>query len=839
MRTFHSIGIVLVSLHIFSVEGISMLQAEQPSWRVSIGPVWRFYPGEPPGNPFALDYDDSKWDRVSLPHVFELFNANLMGFSDRGRTIGWYRLQIRVSAEWISKKVFLEFEGAMQATTLWVNGTKAGQYAVSGYDSFDFDITPYLKVGRNVLAVEVDNRVNPQIPPDGPDHDYILFGGLYRSVFLHVIDTMHLTFPWESRQAGVRLTLPTVSDKRAVVQSDATVRNESAVPRKCRLVTEIREPGGEVVSEMSDEREIAPHADATFTQKSPPIANPHLWSPEDPNLYDVVTIVRQGDSELDQLHTRLGIRWVKFDKQTGFWLNGRKVKLVGANVHQSWPFIGNAVPAGLHRRDAEQLKAMGINWVRLAHYPYSPDFLDDLDELGLMALEEPPTWMQPGPGKWMDNLEASFRSMVRRDRNHPCIIMWGTCINHQGAEPRLVKAAIEEDPTRDRAQDTVPTPMNFAPRQISGNGALAVEHTGHTFPAARGQREYAHRVLGPQGGRTEKSINREYEQAQRHWEQLNAAYLKPDNAGLAVWCMYDYNTFHNTSEPGMVWHGVCDLFRIPKYSYYWHQSELTTNPMAYVVRIDATNVAVFSNCQQIRLWESDNAAAICNPDADKSLHSASQPTAVGYQSPAVPGTGGQQPISGQPKYKLIAVQKPDFSFTTPEGQEIPFALHHPPFHFKVSPSARALKAEGLIGDTVRATYEWKQPGLPVALTLVADRPKITADGADLSRIIVIAIDTNGTPVDTCTASVTFSIEGLGQLIGENPVKLRAGKMIILAQSAFVPGEMTITASAKSLTSARVTVRTMPVPPNVDMPKDLPAKQPTPRSLYSGGAANYQ
>jgi beta-galactosidase len=242
----------------------------------------------------------------------------------------------------------------------------------------------------------------------------------------------------------------------------------------------------------------------------------------------------------------------------------------------------------------------------------------------------------------------------------------------------------------------------------------------------------------------------------------------------------------------MVWHGVCDLFRLPKYSFWWHQSELTSLLMAYVVRIDAANAVVFSNCEAVRLWE----------DA---------------------GLG----------YKEVAVQKPDQGFTGLKGQQIAYALRHPPFHFKVSPSATRLKAEGLMGDKVVAAYEWRQPGAPVALTLEADRPVLTADGADLSRIIVSAVDANGTPVELCTEPVTFQVEGLGQLIGENPVNLRAGKMIILAQSAFVPGEMTITATAHGLRPAVVKVKTQPVPPGVDLPKDLPVKQPSPRPVAGG------
>lgn len=145
-------------------------------------------------------------------------------------------------------------------------------------------------------------------------------------------------------------------------------------------------------------------------------------------------------------------------------------------------------------------------------------------------------------------------------------------------------------------------------------------------------------------------------------------------------------------------------------------------------------------------------------------------------------------------------------------------------------NAKALKAEGLIGGEVKAVYEWKEFGAPVALALEADRPNITADGADLSRIVVTAVDTNGTPVDTCNAAVSFSVEGIGQLIGENPVKLRAGKMIILARSGFIPGDLSITAKADGLRGTEVKVRMESVPAGVDMPKELPAKQPTQRTI---------
>jgi len=259
---------------------------------INLDPVWRFHLGALPVEPTAADYDDGGWDIVSLPHSEEIFGANLIGYRDRGRTFGWYRREVDVPDGWLTKKVFLEFQGAMQATTVWVNGERAGQYAVSGFDSFSFDITAHLKSGKNMIAVEVDNRVNSELPRDGREMDYILFGGLYRDVFLHVTDPVHITFPWEALQEGVRLTLPEVSEKLGTVQAEATVRNDAASAHKCVLVTEILDRAGNVVETMQQEREIAAGAEETFTETGDPLAGPHLWSPDNPYLYKVITIVR-------------------------------------------------------------------------------------------------------------------------------------------------------------------------------------------------------------------------------------------------------------------------------------------------------------------------------------------------------------------------------------------------------------------------------------------------------------------------------------------------------------------------------------------------------------------
>lgn len=749
--------------------------------RININPVWRFYSGEPPALPVDTAFDDAKWQVVSLPHSHRIFPADLSGFPEHGREVGWYRRLLEVPKAWAGKKVFLEFQGAMQTTRLWVNGAAVGEYATSGYDSFHFDITSQLKPGSNTLAVRVDNTVYPNLPPDGSKTDFMQFGGLYRDVNVVVTDPVHITFPWEDLKAGIRLSLPSVSDDSATVAIEASVRNETDKVSECTVTSDVMDPHGKKVATATAKASIPVGEVHTFADSCSAITKPQLWSPEQPALYQVVTVVRVGDKELDRVITRLGIRWTTWDKQKGFFLNGKPLKLIGANRHQTWPFIGNAVPNRLHRRDAEQLKEMGLNWVRCSHYPHDPDFLDDLDELGIMALEEGPTWMQRGGQPWMDNLEKSFRRMIRRDRNHPSIIIWNSCVNHSGAEARLVQAAKEEDATRPRGQDNVPCPMNFSHKSISGNGALTIEHTGHTFDTERGA--IGQPGKGVVGWVTDQfTDNREYELALRHWEHTDAAYRKTDNSGIAVWAMYDYNTFHNATA-GIARHGVLDLFRIPKHSWWWHQSELTSKPMAYVIRVNDGKACVFSNSSEVRLTQFKGVSKL----ADET-------------------------------------RKPD------EG----FVLRHPPFHFAVQPEADGLKAEALAGGRVVATAVWRKAGAPAMLQFVADRTAITADGADMTRLVFTVADAKGVAVPNGSDEVTFHIDGPGQLIGENPVRARAGKMIILARSTYVPGTVKVTATAAGLKPATVSFRTVAPSGAVDMPRKLPSAPSAEGLIVVGG-----
>ncbi|MFC1499107.1 NPCBM/NEW2 domain-containing protein [Verrucomicrobiota bacterium] len=759
-----SVCIVLVSLASWS-------NAELPR-QLNLNPVWKFHLGEVNvEDATSQTYNDKKWEIVSVPHTLKEVSLNLDNNPDARmqppsqhtfhRYIGWYRKNLVIDKIDPDKKHFLLFEAAMQTTELWVNAQRIGKYEVSGYDSFHFDITDALKTGNNLIAVKVDNTMNENTPPDGikKKKDFVLFGGLYRDVYLITTSRLYVDFPWTARDSGIRITFPKVSENASVVKVDTTVKNETGKSALCEIKTDIKNKDGHIVSTVSSQLKIEKDSSTTTSQTLPEIAKAKLWSPSSPYLYTAETTIMSEGKKMDFLTTRFGIRTFKFTKDKGFFLNGKHLKLIGSNRHQSWPYIGNAVPNSLHRKDAEMMKACGLNWVRLSHYPHDPAFLDACDELGLMALEEGPSWMGGNRG-WGDNLVKSFRSMIRRDRNHPSIIVWNACLNHSGPSGPLVKACKEED-YRPAAAEFPKTPMDFKHMQISGDGALTLEHTGHTYPRYRGE------MRG--------KISGDWELAKRHWDHINQVYLKADNSGSATWCMFDYNTFVNNTEPNMVWHGICDLQRFPKYTYYWHTSELTEEPMAYVVKYSDTGVSVFSNGDEVELYQ----------DTGSGL------TRVGRQ-------------------------KPD------EG----FVLNHPPFSFTVDKNAVEIKAIAYRNGKKAAEHIWKKPGKAIALKVEMDRKTIVADGSDCARVMISALDKQGV-VDPDFAGMFFlDIDGPGRIVGGRRHFLRKGKYAVLVKSYYEPGTITIKAKSQNAKTGAAQIRTIPIEGDVYLPDKMPA---TPRN----------
>ncbi|MEM6965841.1 MAG: glycoside hydrolase family 2 TIM barrel-domain containing protein, partial [Bacteroidota bacterium] len=586
-------------------------QAERE--KININTNWDFYlercvatddKMQPP--PVQYRSVDADWEKVNLPHGLELFSNDMNGSTDDPfqltfqRHIGWYSRTFKIEAD-ADQKIFLEFEGAHQVTNLWVNGQHVGEHSIGGYTPFHFDITDFVKKNStNTITVSADNRKHKHIPPDGDQFDFIKFGGLYRDVYLVKTNSLHITFPWERSNAGVSITTPSVTLENATLTVKTNVINEASTPQQCQVRTRIIDKTGNVVLKMEKSKTINAGENFTFSQTGGITENLHLWSPESPYLYRVNTVILANNKIVDIQENNLGIRWYEFIKGAGFFLNGKNVELIGANRHQAYPFIGDAVPNSLQWKDAYQFKQAGFNMIRLAHYPHDNAFVEACDELGILLYEEPPSWIGIGDEKWFDNLEEATRRMIRNHKNHPSILMWGGSLNHRGPVEQLHYAVKEEDPTRPSASNGSPW---TGPRG-SGICDIYTPMDYQNMPIYDDEISY----LCEHGGSADASRN-QYE--------LSRSRASKNRIGVAVWTAHDYHSFksNRAMNPRRTW----SWYRVPNEPFYWYQSELLPQPIVHIgdERISKDGkVIVFSNCQEVILKHNGKQVARQYPDVN-------------------------------------------------------------------------------------------------------------------------------------------------------------------------------------------------------------------------------
>ena len=542
----------------------SAVYAARVKYNFNVG--WKFHLNTPSGDATTAGFNDGDWEEVSVPHNLENFALFLRPNPDDVyqkkfiRKIGWYRKHFTVPQSQGSK-VFLEFEAVGQVTDVWVNGKHVGQHAISGYTAFHFDITDYVKFGGadNVVAVKADFTHNDNTPPDNGKADYLLCGGIYRDVYLVVTDKLHVTFPFEGKDQGIFITTPEASADNATVQIQTTVRNEYAVDKATTLTSFVLDDAGKILATATSTATIPAGEDHVFTQ-SKAIANPHLWSFDDPYLHKVRTVVSEGMTITD-VHEdeHFGIRWFEKSPEYGLKMNGKVVELIGANMHQHVPYVGFAAPDSIHFKDILQLKEAGMNFVRLCHYPHDVATLEACDRLGLLALPEPPTWIDdPGHNEWRDNLAQSQRRMIRVQRNNPSAFMWAAGINHLGYREYLWEAANDEDPTRWTHNDTTTWKLKEA-----------------GYEAVMGKCDvYSTMFYGGPKIPDYNQVQIIMEHSRRKDLVLDSL-KSPNNFGMATWVAHDYFSFKNKN----IFHGprLISFFRVPYVEglYYWYQELLT------------------------------------------------------------------------------------------------------------------------------------------------------------------------------------------------------------------------------------------------------------------------
>lgn len=593
--------------------------------RMAIDQGWKFLAkdargAEQPG------FNDAHWKNIDLPHTWNIEDTqdDIPGYR---MGVGWYRRIVNLGEHLKDRRLFLYFEGANQTTDVFVNGKFIGQHQ-GGYTAFVFDITAFVKFdsanSRNIVAVKVDNHTNDDIPPS-PAADFNLYGGIYRDVWLVATNPVHFTM-LDFASPGIYVDTPKVSAETAIARVSGAVTNSSDHTRQVRVVSTVIDARGRTIAATESTLSVPAGGNTTFQQLSPPIRDPQLWSPETPNLYALETQLFEREKMLDQVRNPLGFRWFSFHPEQGFFLNGKHYKLRGANRHQDYFGLGNAVPDEVQVKDLEIIKEMGLNCILLAHYPQDPVVLETADRLGLLVWEELPVVREISRSKeFADNCKGMLTEMIRQHYNHPSIIMW--CLmnevflkmhyeaNYVSQVVALARAldelAHKEDPTRVTAI-SVNRPYDDSDI-YNASGLLEIPQVvgWHMyFGWYYGEFAGLGQFLDDEHGRFPKRIIfvSEYgadNDARLHslrpmrgdlsteWARLfHESYLpqidaRPYLAGSAVWAQFDFGSeARGGSLPHLNTKGLFTFSRQPKDIYYFYKASFSREPVLHIATHD-------------------------------------------------------------------------------------------------------------------------------------------------------------------------------------------------------------------------------------------------------------
>lgn len=584
--------------------------------KINFNREWKFLKNDVEGGQ-AIEFDDSKWTDIGLPHNFSIpYNMESSFYVG----YGWYRKVFDVPEEWKDKCISIDFEGAFQVAEVFVNGELVGSHE-GGYTGFTFDITDYVKTGENLIAVRVNNIWQPDLAPRAGDHQFT--GGIYRDVYLNVTDPVHVT--WYGTFVNTPdLTNPgfddsaenvlgsytseeeimeNIKNKQANVNVKTEVKNDSNESKNVSVKQQVVDKDNIVVSEFhSPEVTLEPNQIYNFDDTSEQIKNIELWDTENPYLYEVRTTVYSDGVPVDTYESPLGFRWAQY-RNDGFYLNGEKTLLDGANVHQDHGGWADAVTNEGFSRDVAMLKEAGMNFIRGSHYPHDPSFAEACDEQGMLFWSEAPFWGMGGCSgkddpatlsandwfkdaypqkvedeeKFKESCKRALAEMIRVNRNHPSIINWSmgnevffTSSKTQGKAKALVNEmrnlAHELDPTRKAGMGGVQR-EGYDSLEIcdiagyNGDGGrftnltmpnLVAEYGSHTSDRPGEYRPYYNDIAVP--GTTDK-----YQ-------------LKENSAGLTLWCAFHHGTI---GGDGLAKMGMIDYYRLPLNTWYWYREKNT------------------------------------------------------------------------------------------------------------------------------------------------------------------------------------------------------------------------------------------------------------------------
>ena len=740
---------------------------------------WHYLLGDAKGAE-AVDYDDSAWDVVSTPHTARLEPSEVSGCRNY-QGICWYRKQFIVPSDLQGKEITIHFEAIMGKQEVYVNGRLVKQH-LGGYLPVTIDLSKEgVKAGDKCLvAVKADNSDDKSYPPGKKQTqlDFAYHGGIYRDVWLIGKSPIHITDAIERGQVaggGVFLHYNDISEKSAGITADVEVEGNGTVS----VIARIKDAEGRVVKTKTITKTITKTKTKTslFTFHFS-LNSPHLWSPEDPYLYQVEIMVMQGKTCVDGGMLRAGIRKAEFRGRDGFWLNGKPYhQLIGGNRHQDFAYVGNALPNSQQWRDAKRLKDAGMTIIRAAHYPQDPSFMDACDELGLFVIVPTPGWQYWNKDpQWGEMVHQNTRDIIRRDRNHPCVLMW---------EPILNETRYPEDFAL-KAWQITREEYPYEGRPVAAadlNSAGVKEHYDVLYDWAdnigKGTLDTDKCIFTREWGEyvddwyAHNAINR----AARGWgeqAQVTSALSLADTYGMMYrgqrqfiggcqWHPFDHQRgYHPDAYLG----GIYDAFRQKKYSFEMFRSQNQKEPMVYIAhemtQFSDSDVVVFSNCDSVRLTTLDGWKSVTLP--------------VVHQPEGTPNT----PVVFKGLWNFWKAREQ--SYTNRKWQNV------------------KLVAEG-IKDGKVVCQETKMPSRrSTKIRLYADEmgKQLVADGSDFLVVVAEITDDNGNVRRLAREYVTFSVEGEGSIIGDasigaNPRLVEWGSAPCLVRSTHRPGKIRIIA----------------------------------------------
>jgi beta-galactosidase len=769
---------------------------------------WHFHRGGAQGAE-RPEFDDSGWRNVDLPHDWSIedmpgkqtpFDPDAINQVSGGFTVGgsgWYRKTFSLDAGEKNKKVIIQFDGVYMNAEFWLNGQSLGNHPY-GYTSFWFDITDKVKFGgENVLAVLVQN--------EGRNSRWYTGSGIYRHVWLKIMNPVH-TDLW-----GVYITTPAVTEENADVKIKTTVVNQGNDQANVKLITRIIDKNGVEKAEITSEQLLGDGRKHEFSQDLK-VIDPELWSTDSPVLYLAVSEVYTGNELTDITETRFGIRSISFDTAYGFRLNGRTLKLKGGCVHHDNGPLGARTYDRAEERRVELLKASGFNAIRCSHNPPSPAFLDACDRLGMLVIDEtfdmwriannPHDYHLYFDEWWQKDVE----SMVRRDRNHPSIIIWSIGNEIRNMEHPDVIAVGKKlgdyirtmEPTRPIAAAVnnlhpQKDPF-FAILDICGyNYAAGGDHLKKSIYADDHERVPERIMVGTESYALE---------AFGAWMPVNDYNYV---IGDFVWTAFDY-----IGEASIGWRG------------YWQESSFYPWNLAYCGDIDICGWKRPQSYYRDALWKPNQVSVFVTPP-----------------EPSFPVNPEKQSWSKWEWHDVV----PSWTWTGREGQSLEVTAYSSCEMAELTINGKSfgrketnrsteymatwqipyvpgeLKVTGINGKKKIASAMLLTAGVSTNIRMTPDKNIIKADNQDLSYITIELTDEKGILNPNADDLIKFGIEGSGVIVGvgnANPLSIESyqlpqrkawrGKCLVVVKSNGKPGEITLTVSAEGLPEAKMIIR---------------------------------